>query len=412
MAELHDGSTDEARQLASQLVMSSPPADPWPIYRRLNEISPVTQVDAVFVATGYAPVSAVLKGHGFGQGPPESNRLRQDPRYPTSRFLQAAASAAVNVDPPAHTRLRRVLNRIFTAQALTDIEPYVSSLVLGLIRSLDGRETVDLKADFAAKLPINVIGQLVGFPEADRHRMFEWGHVIEHASTPFVTDAQLRAADLASSDLADYAADLFADRRAHPRDDMLTQLVEATADDGMSIDEFTAQLLALIIAGTQTTVHMITSGLVALFEHRDELERFRRDRDLDRTTVDEVLRFYPPLHTAFPRLAMEDVVLDGVILPAGSRVFPFVAAANRDGTQFVEPDRLRLDRDTSRPPQLSFGHGIHLCVGRALARIEGRIALRTLVDRFPRLEVDVDGAIPWATAMARGHACVPARLHG
>jgi cytochrome P450 len=409
---VHETIRSEPYDLASRLVVSTPPTDPWAIYRRLHQISPVTEVDGLFVATGYSAVSTVLKSAQFGHGPAESNRMRHDPRYPTSRFLQAAASAAVNVDPPAHTRLRRVLNQIFTARALAEVEPYVESLVHHLLTAVEGNDTVDLKGDFAALLPMNVIGQLVGFPEDDRQRMFGWGRVIEHASTPFVTDEQLRAADQATSELVEYAAAMFADRRAHPRDDMLTALVEATAHDDMTIEEFTAQLLALIIAGTQTTVHMITSGMVALFEHRDELERFRADRRFDHTIVDEILRFYPPLHTAFPRLAMQDVELDSVIIPAGCRVFPFVAAANRDGSVFPEPDRLLIDRDTTRPPQLSFGHGIHLCVGRALARIEGRVALRAVVDRFPDLEVDLAGTTTWATAMARGHARVPARLHG
>jgi cytochrome P450 len=405
--------TEDAEHLAAHLVSPTPPSDPWSIYRRLNEISPITRTGEVFVATGYAEVSEVIKSQRFGQGPPENNRIRQDPRFATSRLLRAMATSAVMADPPAHTRLRRVLNKIFTVQAIKDIAPHVASIVDGLIGEIADRDQVDLKAEFAAKIPMNVIGRLVGFPEEDRERLFAWGHVIEYASTPFVTDDELLRADQAATELAEYADELFRARSASPRDDMLTQLVEATAADGMTTDEFTSQLLALMVAGTQTTVHMITSGLVALHESPDELARLRRDPTLDATMVDEILRYYPPLHTTFPRIALEAGLRVGQVeVPQGTKVFPFVAAANRDPSVFRDPDRLILDRDTTNPPHLTFAHGIHLCVGRALARLEGRIAIRALIDRFPRLQLDPAEAQPWATAMARGHACVPATLNG
>jgi cytochrome P450 len=401
----------EAETLAARLLSSPAPDDPWAIYRRLQELAPVVRTGDVVVATSYAHVNEVLRDASFGQGPPEWNRTRQLPRFPTSRYLQAVSASLVMVDPPEHTRLRRVLAKAFTPRATAAVEPFVRRRVDELVADIAGRSSVDLKADFAARLPIAVIGHLVGFPEDDHDRLAGWGHLLEFASSPVVPDDQLAQADQAAADLEEYTSRLFADRSARPRDDVLSDLVAATKADGLSRQEFATQLLALVVAGTQTTTHLITSGVVALHEKPAQLQRLRADPSLDERAIEELLRYYPPLHTCFPRLALNDTSLGGLTLRRKDKVLPVVAAANRDPAVFDRPDELVLDRDPSSPAQLSFGHGAHLCIGRALARLEGRIAIRALLDAFPNLSIDPGAVEPWATAMARGHARVPATLH-
>lgn len=406
----------EAEDLARSLLTTPPPADPWPVYGRLRDIAPVAAVGDTFVVTGFEPVFQILRsGRIFAQGPAERNRTRSLPRFSRSKFLQATSAAVVMVDPPDHTRLRRVLTKLFTPSAISGIEPFVRRKVDELIDCAAAESAAtggvsDLKTGFAGRLPIAVIGHLIGFPEEDHERLARWGHLIEFASTPLVTDEQLAAADEAVYELEEYTNALYADRLACPRDDVVTALVQATEDDGMSREEFSIQVLAVVVAGTQTTAHLMTSAIVGLAEHPDQRERFLEDRSVDERAVEEFLRFYPPLQSCFPRLALESTELGGIAIEQWQMVVPFVAAANRDSAVFDRGDELLIDRDPTSPPQLAFGYGAHLCVGRALARLEGRIAIRRWFDRFPDLEVDLPGVEHWATAMARGHAHVPVRL--
>jgi len=400
-----------AEDLAQALLTAPVPADPWPLYSRLRELGGAVRAGDIVVATSYEAVSQILRnGSVFGQGPPERNRTRALPRYSRSRFLQATGGAAVSIDPPEHTRMRRVLTKALTPRAIAEMEPFVRKAVDDLIDAMVTSRSVDLKTDFAGKLPIAVVGQLVGFPEEDHDRLAQWGHVIEHASTPLVPDDELAAADDATRELQEYTDGLYADRLAHPRSDVVTALVRATEDDGMTRDEFANQVLALVVAGTQTTAHLITSALVGFAEHPDQLERFRADRTVDERAIEEFLRYYPPLHSGFPRLVLEETELGGLQLDRWETVLPFVAAANRDADVFERGEDLLIDRDPSGAAQLAFGHGAHLCVGRALARLEGCIAIRTLLDRCPDMVIDLVHVEPWATAMARGHAHVPAQL--
>lgn len=401
----------EAQELARSIMRPPPPADPWAIYRRLVEIAPVVRVDDLVIATGYKAVSHVLRSSNFGQGPPEWHRMRHLPRFGGSKYLQTVANGMVMADPPEHTRLRRMLTKAFTPRAIAAMEPFVQQTVDKLLSAAESKPVVDLKTDFAGRLPISVIGHLVGFPEEDHERLAHWGHVTEYASSPFVPDDQLAAADEAVFELEEYTNGLYADRLANPRDDILTELVQAADEDAMTREEFATHVLALVVAGTQTTAHMITSAVVGFAERPEQLERFRNDRTVDERAIEEFLRFFPPLHTAFPRLALEDTEIGGMPIAQKQPVLPVIAAANRDPSVFELPDQLLIDRDPSSPLQLSFASGPHLCIGRGLARLEGRIAIRTLVDRYPDLTVDLDHVVPWATAMARGHERVPARLN-
>jgi cytochrome P450 len=318
----------------------------------------------------------------------------------------------VFMDPPDHTRLRRIVSRAFTPRVIEGLRPYVQQVVDDLLAPLAGAD-VDLVTRFADLIPVTVVCELLGVPHEDHERCRAWSEEIALAIEPVVPDEHLRRADAATASYQEYFGHLVAERRARPRDDLLTLLAQAEADgDRLSNAELVAMPTLLLGAGFETTRNGIAGGILALLTHPDELARLRRDPTLDRPAVDELLRFVSPNQTAVARFALTDVEVCGTAVPAGAVVAPCIAAANRDPACFADPDRLHLDRPDASP--LTFAPGPHLCLGAPVARLEVELAIGTLVRRFPTLELlDADPPMRPTCSLGpgpRGPRQLPVRL--
>ncbi|MGP3975846.1 cytochrome P450 family protein [Streptomyces sp. 8N114] len=322
-----------------------------------------------------------------------------------SHFAPELAKNLLNLDPPDHTRLRALITKVFTAGAVAPLRPRIEAIADELLDAMDaGGDQAELLADYALPLPIRVICELLGIPFADRDRFTAWSRTMVAASTPEEIGA-------ASVQMAGYLGELVEDKRRTPGDDLLTRLVHVSDDDGdrLSRDELIATAVVLLTGGFETTVNLISSGTLALLRHPDQLALLRAEPQLLPQAVEEFLRYETPNNLSSPRYATEPVELGGVTIPEGHFVMVSWLAANRDG-RFADPDRLDITRTAGG--HLAFGHGIHYCVGAALARLEGEIAFGRLLERFPDLALAVsEDALRWrfSTAM-HGLETLPVRL--
>jgi cytochrome P450 len=377
--------TARADDIVQQLLTPPYPHDPYPLYHELRALAPVFPSAAgVWVLTSYEACSLVFRSPAFGQGQ-AAELVRSDPRYEWSDVLRSLGQMMVFMDPPDHTRLRRIVSRAFTPKVISGLRPYVQQVVDDLLDPLAGRD-VDLVTTFSDLIPVTVVCELLGVPHEDHERCRAWSEEIALAIEPVVPDEHLRRADAATRAYRDYFAELVAERRAHPRDDLLTLLVRAEDDgDRLSTDELVAMATLLLGAGFETTRNGIAGGILALLTHPSELAALRATTDVPRAAVDELLRFVSPNQTAVARFALDDIDVCGTTVPAGSVIAACVAAANRDPERFADPDRLDLDRPDGLP--LTFAPGPHLCLGAPVARLEVELAVGTLVRRFPDLEL-------------------------
>ncbi|MBB0242579.1 cytochrome P450 [Streptomyces alkaliphilus] len=322
-----------------------------------------------------------------------------------SHFAPELARNLLNLDPPDHTRLRSLITKVFTPAAVAPLRPRVEAIADELLDAMEkaGPDS-ELLADYALPLPIRVICELLGIPFRDRDRFTEWTRTMVAAVTPEEIGA-------ASMRMASYFGDLIEEKRRAPGDDLLTRLVNVSDDDGgrLSRHELIATAVVLLTGGFETTVNLISSGVLALLRHPDQLALLRERPELLPGAVEEFLRYETPNNLSSPRYATEPVDLGGVTIPTGHFVMISWLAANRDG-RFTEPDRLDITRPAGG--HLAFGHGIHFCVGAALARLEGEIAFGRLLARFPDIEPAVDpSSLRWrfSTAM-HGLEALPLRL--
>ncbi|HSW23713.1 MAG TPA: cytochrome P450, partial [Burkholderiaceae bacterium] len=289
-------------------------------------------------------------------------------------------------DPPLHTRVRRLLMGALNQRAITRMEPGVVALVDGLLETLTGRPQADLIDNFAAQIPVEVIGNLLDVPRDERAPLRAWSLAILSALEPVPAPEVLERGNAAVSDFVAYLRTLVAERRRHPGDpeaDVLTRLIEGEHDcERLTEAELLHNCIFLLNAGHETTTNLIGNGMHALLTHRDQLERLQREPALINSAVEELLRFESPLQLN-NRLLTAPVALSTRELPAGAFVTLGIGAANRDPAQFESPDRL----DIARKPNMhvAFGHGAHACSGMNVARLEARIAIGALVRRFPHI---------------------------
>jgi cytochrome P450 len=316
----------------------------------------------------------------------------------------------LNADPPDHTRLRALVQGAFTPGLVEGMRARVRVIAEQLLDGIAGRPQVDLIRDYALPIPTTVIAEMLGVPVEDRHRFHRWSRTILLSSSS--SWGQWKALPSAWAFLR-YIRRLIAARRAAPRDDLVSALVRAEeAGDRLTADELVSMVFLLLVAGHETTVNLIGNGTLALLEHPAELARLRADEKLIRPAVEELLRFGSPVETATRRFAREDVPLAGATIPRGALVLAVIASANRDGRVFADPDKLDLTREPNR--HLSFGLGAHYCLGAALARLEGQIAITTLLRRAPGLRLAVPpGELRWRPGLVlRGLKALPVSLAG
>ncbi|WP_159774611.1 cytochrome P450 family protein [Streptomyces sp. HM190] len=377
--------------------------NPHPVYAELRALGPVHRVrlpvpDAqheTWLVVGYEEARAALA----------DPRLSKDASKIGVTFLdeELIGKYLLVSDPPQHTRLRGLITREFTARRVERLRPRIQQITDDLLDTMLPRGRADLVESFAYPLPLTVICELLGVPELDRAAFREMStQTVAPTSAESEYDAFVR--------LAAYLGELIEDKRCSPpADDLLSALIRTTDEDGdrLSPDELRGMAFILLIAGHETTVNLITNAVHTLLAHPGQLAEVRADTSLVDAVVEETLRYEGPVENATFRFAAEPLVIAGTPIAAGDSVLVGLAAADRDDSRCPAADRFDIHRDTRG--HLAFGHGIHYCLGAPLARLEARVALRTLLDRCPDLAADGQPG-PWLPGMLiRGVRSLPVR---
>jgi cytochrome P450 len=366
--------------------LSSPAfkANPYPFYALLRAEAPVHRVRLalwlrVWLVTRYDDVVFVIKDGTF------SNEFMKHRMRWLPRRLQPLTRHLLLSDPPDHRRLRTLVSKAFTPRAVERLGLRMQTICDEALDAVERAGRMDLVQDYALRLPFTIIAEMLGIPTRDRERFRSWTDAVARGSSGSVLHFLLGTPALLES--AAYLRDLVARRRSEPRDDILTALLQAEeAGDRLTEDEVIGMLGLLILAGYETTMHLISAGTLALLQHPEQLRRFTSEPDVVEPAIEELLRYTSPLEVGAFRLAREDVEIAGVTIPKGDVVLGVLGSANHDPSRFEQPEVLNLTREPNR--HLAFGSGIHVCLGAPLARLEGRIALETLFRRFPNLRLD------------------------
>jgi len=360
--------------------------DPWPTYDRMRTEAPIWQnPEGVTLLTRFADCEAVLRDPRFSSSNDHADPPRvlaaDDPRS----LMEGGSAPLIFLDPPDHTRLRKLVSKAFTPRSIERLRPRVQQLVDGILDRAAHEGGLDVVADLGYELPVVVICELLGVPLADRPQFAGWSSDASRLLDDDLTPDELNRGVVAAINFAGYFEALFAERRLAPRDDMVSALLAVEEQgDRLREDELRSIVVLLFIAGHETTMNLIGNGTYALLRSPEQRERWRHDPSLDASAVEELLRFDGPVHLT-GRIPVEDIELNGHLFPRGKSVVTLLAAANRDPARFDDPAHL----DVARPDnhQLSFSQGIHYCLGAALARLEGQIAVGSLIRRFPDLEL-------------------------
>jgi len=375
--------------LARRFSLVAPPPgfddDPYPVYAALRRANPVHPLGAgAWLLTRHADVDAVYRSADVSS----DKRAEFAPRLGVGTpIYEHHTTSLVFSDPPLHTRVRRLLMGALNQRAIARMEPGLVALVDGLLDRLADETVPDLIEHFAAAIPVDVIGNLLDVPAAERGPLRGWSLAILSALEPAPSAEVLARANAATTGFIDYLRALVADRRARPGDpevDVLTRLIQGDGGEQFSEPELLHNCIFLLNAGHETTSNLIGNGVHALMTHRDQLDRLAADPALMPTAVEELLRFESPLQLN-NRVTTAPMTLAGVALPAGSFLTLGIGAANRDPAEFPHPDRLDLARKPNR--HLAFGHGAHACAGMNVARLEARIAIGALLRRYPRIDL-------------------------
>ncbi len=359
--------------------------DPYPLYADLLARSPVhrSRLTKAWVFSRYADVDAILRDH---------RRFSSDVRKRKLNRRQRASLPAPDdvtmlfLDPPEHTRLRSLVNKAFTRPAIAALEPRIRAIMQGLLDDVaDPAAGFDLMTAVAAPLPVIVIAEMLGVAPEDRARFRVWSDRRARLLEPTLSAGDRELAREAGESLDDYFRPIIQARRREPRDDIVSALAQAEeAGDQLSEREMVNMLRLLLVAGNETTTNLIGNGMLALLRHPDQLEALRREPELIPAAVEELLRYDSPVQTDF-RTAVEDCEVNGFPVRAHDNVVLLIGAANRDPAAFEDPDRLDVRRGEGS--HISFGRGVHHCLGAQLARLEGRIVLEALLERFASIRL-------------------------
>ena len=358
--------------------------DPYPVYASLRTRDPVhrSRLLKAWLFTRHAEVDAILRDHRHFGSDPRTGTLtpRQHAMLPPAHEF-----TLLFLDPPDHTRLRALVNKAFIPKAINDLEPRIRSILGSLLDAIEDPAGFDLMQAVARPLPVIVIAEMLGVPLADRERFRIWSAQRARLLEPMIGPRERAAGAAASKAFDAYFRPIIKARRTSPRDDIVSALARAEDDGGRLTERETLNMLRLLLgAGNETTVNLIGNGMLALLRHPEQLQRLRNDPSLIPAAVEELLRFDSPVQADFRRV-LADCEVNGFALRKRDNVVLLLGAANRDPAVFEDPDRLDVGR--RQGPHLSFGRGLHRCLGAPLARLEGRIVLEMLLERFPQMEL-------------------------
>ena len=361
-------------------------ADPYPFYRRLREADPVhLSTLGLWVLTRYDDCVTCLRDPRFGRDGFEAILSAQ---YGDESETGRLPRSMLFRDPPDHTRLRSLVNRAFTPRVIEGMRSHIQGIVDRLLDRVQSRREMDVIGDLAYPLPVTVICDMLGVPVTDHEQIKEWSSDIIRSLDAIGVPSDetiIERGRVGRKGIADYFRGLLPDRRRNPRADLLSSLIAVEEQgDRLTEGELLSTCVLLFIAGHETTVNLIGNGLLALLRHRDQLECLLADPGLLGTAVEELLRFDSPVQRT-ARITNAEVELGGKVLPKGAFVVAAIGAANRDPAHFADPDRLDVARADNR--HIAFGFGIHFCLGAPLARVEGQIALQSLLRRMPGLRL-------------------------
>lgn len=397
---------DAEQLLVEVLLTDHGAAGPYRGYRRLRELAPRLRTAAgLLVLSGYRDCEAALRNRDLGKVNESLGfQLAAVPEDLRRRALRRFRRTMLFRNPPDHTRLRRLVSSVFTPRHVDALRPAIAARIEALLDDLAGRDVADVIADLALPLPVGVIGDLLGIPDIDRS-VASWVRELVAPLEPGADVAAVQAAVAAEDHLAGYFAELLAHKRRHPADDLLSRLATARGEDRLDDDECVGTAILLFAAGFETTTNLVGNGLAALLAAPHQLRRLRSRPELAERTVEELLRFDAPVQTD-GRTALVDTRIGDLEVAQGQVVLLLLGAGNRDPDVFTGPDVLDVGRAQAAP--LSFGGGLHFCLGAPLARLEAVELFPRLLSRFPRLEAA--GPPTWRPGLSfRGLARLPVR---
>jgi cytochrome P450 len=381
----------------SDLLAEQVKRNPWAFYAQLREQDPLPSIPGFFglgktawIVTSYDDALAILKDPRLTKDMQKALALQDGqssdgPGASTINQILTMRRDMLMADPPDHTRLRGLVSKAFTPRMIEQLRPRIQQVTDELLDAVQYQGKMDLISDFAYPLPITVISEMLGIPAADRRQFRAWTQTLVNADEKFAQDPTISAA---LGEFRHYIITLLATKRAHPSDDLISSLVQAEENgDKLNEIELISTVFLLIVAGHETTVNLIGNSVLALLQHPDQLQLLRQDPSLLPTAIEELLRYTAPVINASPRFALEDIPMHGKVIPKGDMVIVSLIAADTDPRQFSNPDDLDLTRQENQ--HLAFGKGIHYCLGAPLARLEGQIAIGTLLQRMPNLHLAI-----------------------
>ena len=390
-------------------------ANPFPLLARLRATQPVFSTTLpdktqVWLVTRYEDVYTLLKDERFAKSPLNAmtpEQLRKRPWVPP--MFRPLERNMLDLDSPDHTRLRGLVHKAFTPRLIEQMRERVQTLAHDLLDAVAHKGEIDLIRDYALPLPMILITEILGVPARDRDKFHKWSKTIVSVNQ-FNSNWRVIPAIWMFNR---YLRRFIKMRRSDPKDDLVSALIRAEeAGDKLSEDEMFAMVFLLLIAGHETTVNLIGSGVLALLEYPDQMEKLRQNPLLIKSAIEELLRYTAPVFLSTERYAREDVTIHGVTIPRGGMTLGVIASANRDETVFASPDRLDITREPNK--HLSFGYGIHFCLGAPLARMEAQIAVNTLLKRMSglRLKGSIE-SLRWRQSLIlRGLEAMPVEFQG